>query len=110
MGPNHVTLARFSAAFGSGDVDAIMARMTDDCVFESTGPEPDGQHHDGQDAVRAVWERLFDETRDPKFTDEDAFLSGDRACLRRRFTGPMRTDPRVTFGESTSSGSATGRF
>jgi hypothetical protein len=24
MGPNHVTLARFSAAFGSGDVDAIM--------------------------------------------------------------------------------------
>jgi ketosteroid isomerase-like protein len=60
--------------------------MTDDCVFESTGPEPDGQHHDGQDAVRAVWERLFDETRDPKFTDEDAFLSGDRVCLRRRFT------------------------
>jgi ketosteroid isomerase-like protein len=80
MGPNHVTLARFSAAFGSGDVDAIMARMTDDCVFESTGPEPDGQHHDGQDAVRAMWERLFDETRDPKFTDEDAFLSGDRVC------------------------------
>lgn len=85
-GPNHAVLAGFSAAFGSGDVDAIMARMTDDCVFESTGPAPDGQRHDGQDAVRAVWEKLFDETRDPKFIDEDAFLSGDRACVRWRFT------------------------
>jgi len=85
-GPNHAVLAGFSAAFGSGDVDAIMARMTDDCVFESTGPAPDGQRHDGQEAVRAVWESFFDETRDPKFTDEDAFLSGDRACVRWRFT------------------------
>ncbi|HZX98766.1 MAG TPA: TIGR03086 family metal-binding protein, partial [Dermatophilaceae bacterium] len=57
-GPNHAVLAGFSAAFGSGDVDAIMARMTDDCVFESTGPAPDGQRHDGQEAVRAVWEKL----------------------------------------------------
>ena len=85
-GPNHVALARFSAAFGSGDVDAIMARMTQDCVFESTGPAPDGQRHEGQDAVRAVWEELFGNTQDPKFTDEDAFLSGDRALVRWRFT------------------------
>ena len=84
--PNHAALASFSAAFGSGDVDAIMARMTDDCVFESTGPGPDGQRSLGQDAVRAVWEQFFGETKDPKFTDEDTFLSGDRACVRWRFT------------------------
>ena len=85
-GPSHVALARSSVAFGSGDVDAIMARMTDDCVFESTGPAPDGQRHEGQTAVRAVWERLFGDTKDPKFTDEDTFVSGDRACVRWRFT------------------------
>jgi ketosteroid isomerase-like protein len=85
-GANHAALARFSAAFGSGDVDAIMARMTDDCVFESTGPSPDGQRHDGQAAVRAAWEQLFSETTDPKFTNEDTFLSGDQACVRWRFT------------------------
>jgi uncharacterized protein (TIGR03086 family) len=85
-GPNHVALARFSMAFGSGEVDAIMARMTDDCVFESTGPAPDGQRYVGQAAVRAVWERFFDETTDPKFTDEDVFVCGDRACVRWRFT------------------------
>jgi len=85
-GANHAALASFSAAFGSGDVDAIMARMTHDCVFESTGPAPDGQRHEGQVAVRAVWEELFGNTVDPKFTDEETFLSGDRALVRWRFT------------------------
>ena len=85
-GPNYAVLARFSAAFDSGDVDAIMAMMTDDCIFESTGPAPDGQRHDGQASVRAAWEQLFGTTKDPKFTDEEAFLSGDRALVRWRFT------------------------
>ena len=84
--PNHAALARFSAAFGSGDVDAIMAPMTDDCVFESTGPTPDGHRYEGQPAGRAVWETLFGEARDPEFTDEDTFLAGDRACVRWLFT------------------------
>ena len=63
-----------------------MARMTDDCVFESTGPAPDGRRHHGQAAVRAAWEQLFGQTTDPKFTDEDVFVSGDRACVRWRRT------------------------
>jgi len=53
MGPNYVTLARFSAAFGSGDVDAIMTRMTDDCVFESTGPEPMSSSPSSPGAMRS---------------------------------------------------------
>ena len=46
-GQVHAGLARFSAAFGTGDVDAIMSLMTDDCVFEATGPAPDGVRHEG---------------------------------------------------------------
>lgn len=79
-------LSAFSAAFGSGDVDAIMALMTDDCVFESTGPAPDGHRYDGAAAVRAVWEELFTQTRDAAFTEEESFVAGDRAVLRWRFT------------------------
>ena len=45
---------RFNAAFDAKDVDAIMAAMTPDCVFEDTAP-PDGQRHVGADAVRAAW-------------------------------------------------------
>ena len=81
-----LTLAAFSAAFGSGDVEAIMALMTDDCVFESAGPAPDGQRYDGAAAVRAVWEELFTQTRDAAFTEEESFVAGDRAVLRWRFT------------------------
>ena len=84
-GPNHAALARFSAAFGRGDVDAIMALMTDDCVFEATGPAPDGVLHEGAEAVRAVWEQLFTQTPDAAFTEEESFVCGDRGVLRWRF-------------------------
>ena len=84
-GEAHAALARFSAAFGSGNVDAIMALMTDDCVFEATGPAPDGVRHEGATAVRAQWEEVFGQTRDASFTEEDSWACGDRGVLRWRF-------------------------
>ncbi|MFC6288312.1 TIGR03086 family metal-binding protein [Nocardioides sp. GCM10027113] len=84
-GPTHAGLTRFSAAFGRGDVDAVMALTTDDCVFEATTPAPDGQRHEGAEAVRAVWEELFATTRDASFTEEESMVCGDRAVLRWRF-------------------------
>ena len=79
-------LTAFSAAFGAGDVDAIMALMTDDCVFESTGPAPDGVRRTGSAEVRAVWVELFGETKDAAFTEEESFVAGDRGVLRWRVT------------------------
>ena len=79
-------LDRFAAAFGAGDVEAIMALMTEDCVFESTGPAPDGERHEGAAAVRKVWERLFGETPSPMFETEDSWSCGDNAVLRWRFS------------------------
>jgi uncharacterized protein (TIGR03086 family) len=84
-GVTHAALARFSEAFGSGDVDAIMALMTDDCVFEATGPAPDGARHEGSDAVRAIWEELFGQTSGAAFTEEESYAGGDRGVLRWRF-------------------------
>ncbi|MGC4109238.1 MAG: TIGR03086 family metal-binding protein [Nocardioides sp.] len=84
-GTSHATLARFGTAFGSGDVEAMMALMTDDCVFEATGPAPDGLLHQGSEAVRAVWADLFGSTRDPSFTEEESFVCGDRGVVRWRF-------------------------
>ena len=78
-------LARFAAAFGSGDVDEIMALMTDDVAFEATGPAPDGVRHTGAAAVREVWVALFGTTKDAKFTAEETFAAGDRGVLRWRF-------------------------
>ncbi|HSE07927.1 MAG TPA: TIGR03086 family metal-binding protein [Nocardioidaceae bacterium] len=85
-GKNHAVLARFNHAFAARDVDQIMALMTEDCVFESTGPAPDGRRHEGAEAVRRVWETLFTETTDAVFTEEESFVSKDRAVVRWMFT------------------------
>lgn len=85
-GRNDAVLAVFSRAFGAGDVDAIMALMTEDCVFEATSPAPDGARHEGAAAVRTVWEELFGQTSDASFTEEEAFVCEDRGVLRWRFS------------------------
>jgi len=79
-------VARFGAAWEAWDLDAIMALMTDDAVFESTGPAPDGVRVEGAEAIRAEWAGMFRDTRDAEFRFEESFLSGDRATARWRFS------------------------
>ena len=83
-GPNHSVLIRFNAAFGGGDLDAALALVTDDIAFESTSPSPDGQRHEGRDAVRAVWAEVLS-TPGLTFTEEESYVSGDRATVRWRY-------------------------
>ena len=86
------TIERFNTAFNAHDVDAIMDLMTDDCVFEGTGPAPDGARVVGQAAVRAVWDDLFRSSPRAQFDAEDLFAAGDRCtvCWVYRFD---RDDP-----------------
>jgi len=77
---------RFCGAFDRGDVDAVMALMTDDCVFENTSPPPDGERHAGQAAVRKFWEAFFAGTESPRFENEEMFAAGDRVISRWRFS------------------------
>lgn len=77
-------LARFNDAWGAHDLDATLALCTDDVVFESTGPAPDGERHQGRDAVRAAWKPIFDDA-DAHFSAEDAFAAGDRYVQRWRY-------------------------
>ena len=77
---------RLADAFGAGDVDAIMAAMSPDCVFEATSPPPDGNRLEGADAVRAVFTDLFTQTPEARFETEEIVDLGDRAVLRWRFS------------------------
>lgn len=77
-------VARFNEAFDRKDVDALMATMTDDCVFESTAP-PDGERSVGQHAVRAVWTRFFAESARASIRAEQQFVSDDRAVVLWRY-------------------------
>jgi len=83
-GRNHQTLTLFNAAFGSGDLEAALALVTDDVVFESTSPAPGGTHHQGRDAVRAAWSEVMS-TPGMTFAEEESFVTGDRAVVRWRY-------------------------
>ena len=76
---------RFNEAFNRHDVDAVMAAMTDDCVFENTSP-PDGGRYEGQAAVRAAWEEFFAGSPTAHFDGEDVIVTGDRCVVQWRYT------------------------
>ena len=74
-------IERFNAAFNAHDVDAVMAEMSHDCVFEGTAP-PDGDRHVGADAVRAAWVALFAGSPGATFSTEETICAGDRVMVR----------------------------
>jgi ketosteroid isomerase-like protein len=79
------TVARFSEAFDRRDVDGVMAAMSSDCVFENTGPAPDGERVVGAAAVRQFWEAFFRGNPDAKFVTEEHFAAADRCVVRWRY-------------------------
>jgi ketosteroid isomerase-like protein len=80
----NAAVARFQQAFDAKDVDAIMAAMTPDCVFEDTSP-PDGRRHVGPAAVRAAWTALFAASPQAAFHTEEVVDAGDRVIVRWRY-------------------------
>jgi len=78
-------VGRFNDAFNLHDVAAVMAAMTGDCVFDNTSPAPDGERHEGQSAVRAVWEAFFRSSPAARFETEELFAAGDRCVVRWRY-------------------------
>lgn len=83
-GRNHRTLALFNVAFAAGDLDAALALTTHDVVFDATSPAPDGERHEGRDAVRTAWSEVMG-TPGMEFTEEESFVAGDRAVVRWRY-------------------------
>ena len=73
---------QFHDAFNRHAVDAIMALMTENCVFENTYPPPNGARLEGADAVRAYWQELFQQSPQAHFVVEEVFACAERAVLR----------------------------
>ena len=77
---------RFTAALNAHDLDAAIALVTDDIVFESTSPSPDGARYQGRAAVAQVWGDLLASTPKARFTVEEQFSDGsERAVVRWRY-------------------------
>lgn len=89
-------LDEFASAWNRHDVNAIMAMMTEDCVFDaSAGDDVTGQHHEGREAVRAAFEAVFAQYPDAQWRNPRHFVSGDRGVSEWTFTGTRPDGARV---------------
>jgi predicted SnoaL-like aldol condensation-catalyzing enzyme len=75
-------LERFNRALNAHDVGAMMALMTDPCVFENTWPPPAGERFVGQAAVAEFWRTLFAGAPAANIRLEELVAAGDRAFGR----------------------------
>lgn len=75
----------FGQAWADHDLDAAIALVTDDCVFDNTDPAPDGTRHVGRDAIHAAWKPIFDDPRS-RFDAEETFTAGDRVVQLWRYS------------------------
>jgi len=71
----------FGAAWAEHDLEAALSLVTQDCVFDATGPAPNGVRHVGRSALRSAWQAIFD---DPSsgFDVIDLFAQGNRCTSR----------------------------
>ena len=89
-------LERQAEAWNRHDADAIMSFMTDDCVFDaSAGPDVDGAHYAGRDAVRAAFEDVLATFPDAHWGDARHVVFGDRGVSEWVFTGTRLDGSRV---------------
>lgn len=82
----HVVVDRFNDAFSEQDLDALSELITDDCVFDTTEPAPDGTRFVGREAVLGAWQAFFQSSPDAMFDTEEIFACGDRCVVRWRYT------------------------
>lgn len=96
---NEVTLeflAQFCDAWNRHDIDALMAQVTPDCVFQaSVGPDLDGTRWEGYDAVRKGFASLWANFPDAHFEALGDFICGNRGVSEWIFSGTRLDGTRV---------------
>jgi ketosteroid isomerase-like protein len=81
-------LQDFANAWNAHDLDALMAAMSDDCVFHgSAGSEIEGTVFEGREAVAKGYARFFEIFPDAQWNDDEHWVAGDKGVSAWRFTG-----------------------
>src|SRR5579872_6900284 len=75
----------FGTAWSAHDLDAALAMVTEDCVFDNTDPAPDGERFVGPDQIRRAWEPVFNDASS-HFDPEETFAVDDRVVQRWRYS------------------------
>jgi len=75
----------FGKSWADHDLEAALALLSEECVFDSTGPAPDGIRHVGLGAIRDAWQAIFEDSSS-RFEAEETFGVGDRVVQRWRYS------------------------
>ena len=75
----------FNAALNRHDVAGMMQLMSEDCIFETTVPAPDGVMYSGQEVVTQFWRDFFRESPHAHIEIEEIFGLGIRCVMRWRY-------------------------
>ena len=81
-------LRAIAAAFDQHDLDAIMAHVADDAVFEAPrGPDPWGTRVVGHEAIREAFAARFAGIPDIRYQQDSHFVDGDRGASEWTLSG-----------------------
>jgi predicted SnoaL-like aldol condensation-catalyzing enzyme len=75
------TVIAFNEAFNQHDVPAMLALVSDDCIFETASPAPDGTPLTGKRAITDYYAEFFARSPDAHSKAEQAFGFGYRCIL-----------------------------
>jgi ketosteroid isomerase-like protein len=99
MASEKITVAfldAFAEAFNRHDVAAILAAMTEDCVFEASGgPEVCGRRYEGKHEVGKAFAEVFETFPDAQWRGARHFFVGDRGLSEWTFSGTRPDGARV---------------
>ncbi len=89
-------LNEFAEAWNRHDCEALLAMVTDDCVFETSfGPHPYGDRHKGKSALRVAFPRIWEMFRDARWEDATHVVCGERGFSEWTFRGTDRSGEKI---------------
>jgi hypothetical protein len=75
----------FNEAFNRHDIEGMMYLMSDDCIFESAGPAPDGAVYSGKEEITRFLQDFFHESPRAHIKIEEIFGIGFRCIMHWRY-------------------------
>lgn len=76
---------KFNDAFNRHDIAGMMQLTSDDCIFESFSPPPDGTLYPGKEAITQFWEEFFRQSPHAQLEIEEIFGLGERCITRWKY-------------------------
>lgn len=94
--PDAHMLEAFEEAWNRHDIDALMAFMHDDCIFDTAaGALACGTRHVGRDAVRAAFPAAWKAFPDAQWRNARHAVFGERGVSEWTFTGTAADGTRI---------------